>query len=263
MARPDAQLLDEPVVERTVDVELKRADAVGDMLNAVTLAVGVVVHRVDAPLVARAVVVGMEDAVHDGVAEHHVGVRHVDLGAQHLAAVGELACTHAAEQVEVLLDRAVAVGAVLARRGHRAAPLANLVEGLVVDVSQTFLYQEFGPLVELLEIVRGVVLLGPVEAQPVDVLLDGVDILGVLLHGVGVVEAQVGLAAVLLRQSEINAYRLGVADVQVAVGFRRKTGLDRGVGAILQTLFDNLLKKIKLLFRSVAFFHNNLSIFLL
>ena len=255
---PDAQLLDEPVVERTVDIELQRADTMGDMLNAVTLAVGVVVHRVDAPLVARAVVVGMEYAVHDGIAEHHVGVRHVDLGAQHLAAVGELAGAHAAEQVEVLLDAAVAVGAVLAGRRHRAAPLTYLVEGLVVDVSQAFLYQKFGPLVELFEIVGGIVLLGPVEAQPVDVLLDGVDILGVLLDGVGVVEAQVGLAAVLLRQSEINAYRLGVADVQVAVGFRRETGLDGGVLALVQALFDNLFKKIQLLFSGIVFFHNDL-----
>ena len=202
----------------------------------------------------------MEDAVHDGVAEHHVGVRHVDLGAQHLGAVGELAGAHAAEQVEILLDAAVAVGTVLARRRHRAAALADLVEGLVVDVSQAFLYQKFSPLVKLFEIVGSIVLLGPVEAQPVDVLLYGVDILGVLLDGVGVVEAQVGLAAVLLRQTKINAYRLGVADVQVAVGFRRETGLDASVLALAQALFNNLFQKIKLSFGSVGLFHNKLSI---
>ena len=263
MRGPDAQLLDEPVVERTVDVELQRADTVCDMLNGVALAVGVVVHRVDAPLVARAVVVGMQDAVHDGVTEHHVGVRHVDLGTQYLAAVGELAGTHAAEEVEVLLNAAVAVGTVLARCGHSAAALTNLVKGLVVDISQAFLNQQFSPLIELLEIVRCIVLLGPVEAQPVDVLLDGVHIFGVLLHRVGVIETQVGLATVLLCQSEINAYRLGVADVQVAVGFRRETGLDGGVGAVAETLFDNLFKKIKLSFGSIRLFHNKLNIYIL
>ena len=216
-----------------------------------------------APLVARAVVVGMEDAVHDGVAEHHVGVRHVDLGAQHLGAVGELAGAHAAEQVEVLLDAAVAVGAVLAGGGHGAAPLADLVEGLVVDVSQAFLYQKFSPLIELLEVVGGIMFLRPVEAQPVDVLLYGVDVLGVLLDGVGVVEAQVRLAAVLLRQSEINAYRLGVADVQVAVGLGWKTGLDGSVLALTEALFNNLFQKIKLLLRGVGLFHNKLNIYFL
>ena len=230
------------------------------MLDGVALTVGVIVHRVDAPLVARAVVVGMEDAVHDGVAEHHVGVAHADLGAEHLAAVLELAGAHAAEQVEVLLDAAVAVGAVGAGGGHRAAAGADLVERLVVDVRQTLLYQQLGPLVELLEIVGGVVLLRPVEAQPVDVLLYGVHILGVLLDGVGVVEAQVRLAAVLLSQSEINAYRLGVADVQVAVGLGWKTGLDGSVLALAEALFNNLFQEIKLSFGSVGLFHNKLSI---
>ena len=37
-----------------MDVELQGADTVGDMLYGIALAVGVVVHGVDAPLVARA-----------------------------------------------------------------------------------------------------------------------------------------------------------------------------------------------------------------
>ena len=88
--------------------EFERADRVGDLLDRVALAVGVVVHRVDAPFVARAVMLGVDDAVHDRVAEQHVGVCHVDLGAQDLFAVGEFALLHALEQVEVLLDGAVA-----------------------------------------------------------------------------------------------------------------------------------------------------------
>ena len=89
-------------------VEFQGADRVGDPLDRVALAVGVVVHRVDAPFVASAVMLGVDDAVHDRVAEQHVGVGHVDLGAQDLFAVGEFALLHALEQVEVLLDGAVA-----------------------------------------------------------------------------------------------------------------------------------------------------------
>ena len=81
-------------------------------------AVREVVHRIDAPLVAGAVMLGVQDAVHHRVAHVEVGRRHVDLGAQGARAVGELAGLHAREQVEVLLDGAVAVRALLAGLGE-------------------------------------------------------------------------------------------------------------------------------------------------
>ena len=83
--------------------------------DRVRLAVGVVVHRVDAPLVARAVVRGVQDAVHDRIAHVEVGRGHVDLGAQRAAAVRELAGPHALEQVQVLLHGPIAVGTVACR----------------------------------------------------------------------------------------------------------------------------------------------------
>ena len=101
-------------------------------------------------------------------------------------------------------------------------------------------------------------LLRPIEAQPVDILLNRVYIFCIFLHRIGVVKTQVGLATILLCQSEINADRLGMADVQVAVGFRRETGLDSAIGAILQSLFNNLFKKIQLLLCGVILFHNDL-----
>ena len=64
---------------------------------------------------------GMQDAVEHRIAQIDVARRHVDLGAQHARAVRKFARAHAAEQVEVLLDRAVAERAVLARLGERAA----------------------------------------------------------------------------------------------------------------------------------------------
>lgn len=206
---------------------------------------GVVVHRVDAPLVARAVVFGVDDAVHDGVAEEHVGVRHVDFRTQHLRAVGELAALHPLEEVEVLLHRAVAPRRRGARYGDRAAVLANLLLGLVVDVGQPLLDEEDGPLVELVEVVRRVALQRPVEAEPVDVALDGVDILDILLDGVRVVEAQVALAAVFLCQAEVDADALGVADVQIAVRLGREAGLNLLHAAVGQRFFDNLLEKVQ------------------
>ncbi len=47
---------------------------------------------------------------------------------------GNSPCLHALEEVEIFLDGAVAVGAVLAGFGEGAAVLANLVGGEVIDV---------------------------------------------------------------------------------------------------------------------------------
>ena len=59
-----------------------------------------------------------------------------------------------------------------------------------------------------------------------DVLLDGVYKLGVLFGGVGVVKAEVAHAAILFGGAEVDGEGLAVADVQVAVGFRREAGVD-------------------------------------
>ncbi len=85
------------------------------------------------------------------------------------------------------------------------------------------------PLVELAEVVGGVAEALPVEAEPAHVVLDGVDVLLLFFLGIGVVEAQVGFAAELVGEAEVDADGLGVADVEVAVGLGRKAGLDVGV----------------------------------
>ena len=99
------QVLEVPVVQRPMAVELERAQRVRDALDRIALAVRPVVRRIDHPLVARAPVVAAADAVHHRIAQLHVLVLHVDLGAQHARAVGELAGAHPPEQVEVLVDR--------------------------------------------------------------------------------------------------------------------------------------------------------------
>ena len=115
------------------------------------------------------------------------------------------------------------IRALAAGLGQRAAVLADLVGGEAVDVGLARHDQVHGVAVERLEIVRGVARLAvPVEAQPADVLLDRLDVLDVLLRRVGVVEAQVAGAAELGGDAEVEADRLGVADVQVAVRLRRK-----------------------------------------
>ncbi len=221
------QLVDKVVVERAVRHKLQRAYRVGHPLEVVALAVGKVIHGVDFPGGAGAVVGVIDDAVHDGIAEVHVARRHVDFGAQHARALGKLAGVHAHEEVEILLGRAVAVGRRLAGLGRGTLLRGNLLGALVVDICLALLDEAHGQVKELREIVGGVVLaVGPVEAEPVDVFLDGVDILHILLDRIGIVEAQVASAAKLLGHTEIHAYGLGMADMEVSVGLGRETRVE-------------------------------------
>ena len=247
LARPrrHGQVLDEPVVQRPVVLELQRADRVRDVLDGVRLAVRVVVARIDLPLRARARMRGVQDAIEHGIAQVDVAARHVDLGAQHARAVRELARAHAAEQVEVLLDAALAERAVLAGLGQRAALDAHLLLALVVDVGLACLDQVLGPRVELLEVVRRVIeVLAPVEAEPAHVGLDGVDVLLLLLGRVGVVEAQVAAPAELLGDAEVQADRLGMADVQIAVRLRRKARDHRLVPARIEVGLHDVANEV-------------------
>ena len=215
--------VDEPVVERAVVLELQRADRVRDALDRVLQPVGPVVRGVDAPFVAGAVVCGVQDAIHDRVAQVEVGRGHVDLGPQRARAVGKLAFAHAVEQVEVFRGIAIAVRAVPAVRGERAAVLADLVRRQVADVRFAALDQRDRPLVQLLEIVAGeqqpVFVIG---SEPADVLDDRIDVFLLFLDRVRVIEAQVELPAVLLGQPVVEQDALGVSDVQIPVGLGRK-----------------------------------------
>ena len=207
-------------------VELERAQRVGDPLDRVALAVRPVVGRIDAPECTGAVVVDPPDPVHHRVAQLHVLVLHVDLRTQHVRPLGELAGPHASEQVEVLLDGTIPERTLDARLAVAASLRRDGLTVLVVDVGEAVRDQQFGPVVELFEIVAGVQRL-PIdrEAEPCDVGDDAVDEAGVLGIGIGVVETQIADAAELVGDTEVDGDRLGVADVQVAVGLRRESRL--------------------------------------
>ena len=97
--------------------ELERAQGMRDRFERVAERVRKIVHRVDRPFVAGVLMANMPDAVQGRIAKIDIRRRHVDLRAQHVLAVRELAGAHALKQVEVVLDAAVAVRAVPARLG--------------------------------------------------------------------------------------------------------------------------------------------------
>ena len=121
------------------------------------------------------------------------------------------------------VDRAVAIRAVLARLVQRAAMRAHFLGRQIADIRLAVLDELNRPIVELLEIIRRVEQpVFPIAAEPADVVDDRIDVLLLFLRRVRVVEPQVELAAVLLREPEVQADALGMADVQIAVRLRRK-----------------------------------------
>ena len=121
----------------------------------------------------------------------------------------------------------------------------NLLLGLIVDIGLAGTDQMLRPFVQLLEIVGRVIkMLAPIEAEPAHVALDGVDIFLLFLGRVGVVEAQIAVAAEFLRDAEIQADRFGVADMQIAVRLRREPGDDRLLPARGQIGANNIADEI-------------------
>ena len=198
-------VVEEPVVERPVILELEGAQRVGYALDRVGLAVGPVVHGVDAPLRARAVVLRVEDPVEHRVAQVHVRRGHVDLRAERVRSVLELAVLHPFEQVEVLFNGAVSVRTLAARFVPPPAVRARFLRTQAADVGLALADQFQRPFVELVEVVRRVErFAAPVETEPAHVALDGLDVLGVFRGRVRVVEAEVAVAAVLLGDAEVE-----------------------------------------------------------
>ena len=180
-----------------------------------------------------------------------LGRGHVDFGAQHAAAIGECAVFHLLKEVEVFFDRAVAVRAVFARLGERAAIFPDLVRGLVIHVRQALFDERDGPFVELAEIVGSVVRLRPpVEAEPANVLLHGVHVFLFFAGGVGVVVAEIALAIVGGGNAEVDADRLAVADVQVRVRLWWEASDDSVVAAVFEVCVDGLADEVAVFVRA-------------
>ena len=215
-----------------------------DTLEVVALAVRKVIHRVCLPLLAGAVVCCLYDAVYDRVAEVHVGACHVYLGTQHHLTLLNLASVHLLEQFKALFDWTVTVGAVCAGLCGCTLLLGNLLCALLVDIRLALLDEFDGKIPQLVKVVRSIVYVCPVETKPLYILHNRINILHILFCWVGVVEAQVAYAVVLLCHTEVHAYCLCMADVKVSVWFGRETGLYlASVLAFLKVVHYNLLDK--------------------
>ena len=130
---------------------------------------------------------GMSDAVQQGVAHIHIGVSQIDFGSENVGAVGEFPCPHSPKQIEVFSDGSVPIGAWFTWLGQRAAELTDFFRRTTVDVSQPFLDQSLGVLIDRFEIVGCVEQVVPLETEPADVFLDRINVFDVFFRRVCVV----------------------------------------------------------------------------
>ena len=114
----------------------------------------------------------VDDTVKERIAEEHVRVRHIDLGTKHLLTLCIFAVTHFTEQLEVLLYATVTVWALSTRYLHSTTTCTDFLLSLVINICKTFLDEFLSPFIELIEIVRCIALVLPLETKPLDILLD-------------------------------------------------------------------------------------------
>ena len=223
------QFVNEVVVERTVGNKFQGTDGVGDSFKVVALSMSEVIHGVSLPFVARAVMTAVDDAINHRVAEVHIGVGHINLGAKHHAALGHLAAVHLLEQGQALFDGTVAIGTFCSGLSRRTFLGGHFFAGLFVDIGFTFLDKFHGKFPKLFKVVGSIIYCAPFKAQPFDIFHNGVDVFRIFLLGVGVVEAEVAYSSIFLCDSEVHANSFSMSDVQVSVRLRREAGLQTAI----------------------------------
>ena len=187
----------------------------------------------------------MLDTIEKRIAEHHVRARHINLRPEDFLAVSIFAGFHITENLEVLLHAPVSVRAFHARFVDGAASLADFFLSLVIDVCQSPLYQVFSPFVQLVEIVRSISFLIPLETKPLDIFFNRIHIFGVFLGRVGIVETQVCLAAIFLSQAEVYADTFRMSKMQISVRLRRETGQNAVHFPGLEIRFNDFFEEIQ------------------
>lgn len=196
----------------------------GHPFDCIALAMRPVVGGVDVPGVASSVVRLVADAIHDRVAQLHVLVLHIDAGPQDAGPLSEFTIAHRAEQRQVVLGCAVSERTLDSRFAVSATLGRDGVGILIVDVGEPLLDEVFGPSVQLIEVVARVQRFIWFISQPTNVIDNRVNEFVVFGIGVCVVETKIAATVKLCGQPEVQGDRLGVSDVQVAVGFRWKPG---------------------------------------
>ena len=72
-------------------------------------------------------------------------------------------------------------------------------------------------------------MLRPAADQPTDILENGIDVFDLFLSRVGIIHPNVTNTAKFVSDSKVEADRLGMSDVEIAIRLGRKAGVNLGV----------------------------------
>src|SRR5947207_2988450 len=110
----DFERVEDPIVKGPVHFELKGANRMRNPFDVIAEGMRPIVHRIDAPFVAGAMMRCMPDAVEHRVAQPNVRSVDIDLCPQCARAIRKLAGFHSRKQIETFIDRTVSKAAGLA-----------------------------------------------------------------------------------------------------------------------------------------------------
>ncbi len=131
--------------------------------------------------------------------------------------------------------------------GQRAAVFADFVGAQIVDIGFALgLNQLDGKLVKLLEIIRGIIFLGPASRSPASgcLLLCASTYSISSLTGLVSSKRRLHLPPKASARAEVDRNGLDVADVQIAVGLGREAGADTVETGRDQVFFDGFADEI-------------------
>ena len=204
-----------------------------------------IIHGINAPGVPGIMMRHAGDPVNDGIP--HVDIRrcHIDLGPKYLGAIRILPVLHPFKQFQILFHGAVSVGTVLSRLGKGSSVLPDLIRSQITYKCLSLADQLHRRLIHLFKILGRIKdLSSEIRAQPFHILHDGIDELLLLLGGIRIIKTEIELTLVFLSHTIVEKYGLCMSDMQISVGFGRKTGNDLLVLSLCQILIDDLLYKM-------------------
>ena len=195
----------------------------GNALNCIFLTVSKIIRRVYIPVATGAVMSELFHPVEYWISQIDVRRLHINFCSQRHSTLIDTALLHLFEQVQTLLDRAIAMGAVFTPLDQGAAVIAHLLRVQFTHIGKILLHQEGRPGVQLRKITRRIANVAmPLKPKPANIVDNRLDKLFALALWVGIVKTQMAMTSVFLRQAKIDANRLGVTYMQVTVGFGRK-----------------------------------------
>ena len=159
------------------------------VFDGITLAMGKIVHGVDAPFVARAVMMGMFYPVHQWIAHVHVNMSHVHFCAQYFFTILVFALFHFGKQLQIFFYAPIPIRIVYSRLRGCTFLFGYFFARTVIYVSKAIADQRNSKLVELLKIIGGIKFLRPVKAEPLYIIFNAIYIFRFLRNRVSIIKA--------------------------------------------------------------------------